>query len=83
MACSIDNSAWMRNGDYPPTRMSAQAEAVNYLGGVKTQANEENAVGVLTMAGKRYFIHWWKGYRSTNRLIVALTSLRLRAETLA
>ena len=30
----------------------AQADAVNLLAGAKTQANPENAVGVLTMAGK-------------------------------
>jgi 26S proteasome regulatory subunit N10 len=33
--------------------MAAQTEAVNYICSMKTQANEENAVGVLTMAGKR------------------------------
>jgi 26S proteasome regulatory subunit N10 len=49
----VDNSDWTRNGDYPPTRMAAQNEAVNYICSMKTQANEENAVGVLTMAGKR------------------------------
>jgi 26S proteasome regulatory subunit N10 len=48
----IDNSEWMRSGDYAPTRFQAQADAVNLLAGAKTQANPENAVGVLTMAGK-------------------------------
>jgi 26S proteasome regulatory subunit N10 len=32
--------------------VQAQADAVNLLAGAKTQANPENAVGVLTMAGK-------------------------------
>ena len=48
----IDNSEWTRNGDYAPTRFQAQADAVNLLAGAKTQANPENTVGVLTMAGK-------------------------------
>eukprot|EP00850_Spirogloea_muscicola_P002431 SM000009S23560 [mRNA] locus=s9:718272:721298:+ [translate_table: standard] len=48
----IDNSEWMRNGDYPPTRFQAQADAVNLICGAKTQSNPENTVGILTMAGK-------------------------------
>lgn len=51
MVC-VDNSEWTRNGDYAPSRFQAQADAVNLLAGAKTQANPENTVGVLTMAGK-------------------------------
>ncbi|KAK1273744.1 26S proteasome non-ATPase regulatory subunit 4 [Acorus gramineus] len=62
MIC-IDNSEWMRNGDYSPNRFQAQSDAVNLICGAKTQAicrslsvsfrsNPENTVGVLTMAGK-------------------------------
>ncbi|CAN6554631.1 unnamed protein product [Malus baccata var. baccata] len=51
MIC-VDNSEWMRNGDYSPSRLQAQAEAINLICGAKTQANPENTVGVLTMAGK-------------------------------
>ncbi|XP_050364616.1 26S proteasome non-ATPase regulatory subunit 4 homolog [Argentina anserina] len=51
MIC-IDNSEWMRNGDYSPSRFQAQADAVNLVCGIKTGANPENTVGVLTMAGK-------------------------------
>ncbi|GAB2282844.1 proteasome regulatory particle base subunit rpn10 [Dionaea muscipula] len=51
MIC-IDNSEWMRNGDYSPNRFQAQADAVNLICGTKTQSNPENTVGVLTMAGK-------------------------------
>lgn len=50
----IDNSEWMRNGDYYPTRKRAQEEAVNLLFNVKTQSNPENTVGLMTMAGKWY-----------------------------
>ncbi|CAL1388540.1 unnamed protein product [Linum trigynum] len=51
MIC-IDNSEWMRNGDYTPSRFQAQADAVNLICGAKTQSNPENTVGILTMAGK-------------------------------
>ncbi|KAL8034726.1 hypothetical protein ABFX02_12G048100 [Erythranthe guttata] len=51
MIC-IDNSEWMRNGDYPPNRFQAQADAISLICGAKTQSNPENTVGVLTMAGK-------------------------------
>ncbi|CAM9855678.1 unnamed protein product [Heterosigma akashiwo] len=52
MIC-LDNSEWMRNGDYTPTRMEAQHDAANLISGAKTQANPESTVGVLTMAGNR------------------------------
>jgi len=48
----VDNSDWMRNGDFAPSRSDAQQDAVNLLAGAKTQSNPENTVGVLTMAGK-------------------------------
>jgi len=49
----LDNSEWMRNGDYAPTRMQAQNETSAYIASVKVQHNPETAVGVLSMAGKR------------------------------
>ncbi|KAG0366545.1 hypothetical protein BC939DRAFT_444515 [Gamsiella multidivaricata] len=48
----LDNSEWMRNGDYTPTRLEAQADAVNLIFGAKTQSNPENTVSLMTMAGK-------------------------------
>ncbi|KAI8804060.1 hypothetical protein BJ742DRAFT_826291 [Cladochytrium replicatum] len=42
----------MRNGDYTPTRMQSQADAVTILFNAKTQSNPENTVGLMTMAGK-------------------------------
>ena len=49
---SVDNSEWMRNGDYVPTRMDSQADAVNLICNTKT-TNPESAVGVMTMASRR------------------------------
>ncbi|KAK8625179.1 hypothetical protein V6N13_090055 [Hibiscus sabdariffa] len=51
MIC-IDNSEWMRNGDYSPSRFQAQTDAVSLICGAKTQSNPENTFGILTMAGK-------------------------------
>jgi len=48
----LDNSEWMRNGDYTPTRMEAQTDAVNLIFSSKTQANPENTVGLMTTSGK-------------------------------
>ncbi|KAF8164799.1 hypothetical protein B0H34DRAFT_761593 [Crassisporium funariophilum] len=48
----IDNSEFMRNGDYQPTRFDAQSDAVNIVFQTKIDANPENTVGIMTMAGK-------------------------------
>jgi 26S proteasome regulatory subunit N10 len=38
----------MRNGDYTPTRLEAQADAITFLFNAKTQSNPENTVGLVT-----------------------------------
>ncbi|RSH83980.1 hypothetical protein EHS25_005225 [Saitozyma podzolica] len=48
----LDNSEYMRNGDYTPTRFQAQAQAVSTVFTAKTDSNPESAVGLMTMAGK-------------------------------
>ncbi|KAH7344011.1 hypothetical protein B0J17DRAFT_199213 [Rhizoctonia solani] len=48
----IDNSEYMRNGDYQPSRFGAQADAVNVVFTSKTDANPESTVGLMTLAGK-------------------------------
>jgi len=48
----VDNSEFMRNGDFTPSRFSAQSDAVSVIFGAKTQSNPENTVGVMSMAGK-------------------------------
>ncbi|KAK9325838.1 hypothetical protein V1517DRAFT_313660 [Lipomyces orientalis] len=48
----IDNSEFMRNGDYTPSRYEAQSDAVNLIFSAKTQSNPESAVGLMTMAGR-------------------------------
>lgn len=48
---SVDNSEYMRNGDYTPTRFEAQIDSVNLIFQAKTQSNPESTVGLMTMAG--------------------------------
>lgn len=48
--CSVDNSDFMRNGDFVPTRLQAQQDAVNLVCHSKTRSNPENNVGLITLA---------------------------------
>ncbi|THG94764.1 hypothetical protein EW026_g6763 [Hermanssonia centrifuga] len=50
----IDNSEYMRNGDYQPTRFEAQQDAVTTVFQTKTDSNPENLAGLMTVAGKGY-----------------------------
>ena len=50
LSCSVDNSDYMRNGDFVPTRMQAQQDAVNLVCMSKTRSNPENNVGLLKMS---------------------------------
>lgn len=40
----------MRNGDFVPTRLQAQQDAVNLVCHSKTRSNPENNVGLITLA---------------------------------
>ena len=51
MIC-LDNSDYMRNGDYVPTRIAAQKEAASIVTTDRINSNPENTVGLLSMAGK-------------------------------
>jgi hypothetical protein len=50
----IDNSEWMRNGDFTPSRLEAQNDCVTFLFNAKTSSNPENTVGLVSLAGKRF-----------------------------
>ncbi|ELK35338.1 26S proteasome non-ATPase regulatory subunit 4 [Myotis davidii] len=49
MVC-MDNSEYMRNGDFLPTRLQAQQDAVNIVCHPKTRSNPENNMGLITLA---------------------------------
>lgn len=44
----------MRNGDYSPSRLEAQADAVQLLTNAKLNANVENSASIMTMGGDSY-----------------------------
>jgi len=46
----VDNSEFMRNGDYLPTRLQAQQDAVNLIAHSKTRANPESNVALMTLS---------------------------------
>nr|CAG4641812.1 EOG090X08NC [Eurycercus lamellatus] len=52
MIC-VDNSEYMRNGDFIPSRLQAQQDAVNMVCHSKTRSNPENNVGLLTLANTK------------------------------
>ncbi|THH04926.1 hypothetical protein EW145_g5168 [Phellinidium pouzarii] len=47
----VDNSEYMRNGDFLPTRFDAMVDALNVVFQTKTDSNPENSVGLMTLAG--------------------------------
>ena len=51
MIC-LDNSEFMRNGDFVPTRIASQKDAASVVCSDKIHSNPENTVGVLAMAGR-------------------------------
>jgi len=46
----IDNSQYMRNGDFNPTRLQAQQDAVNLITHSKTRSNPESNVALMTLS---------------------------------
>ena len=56
----IGNSEYMWNGDYLPTRIEAQADAVNIVFQPKFDSNAGSTVGIITIARKEYVsFHLW------------------------
>jgi len=49
MIC-VDNSEFMRNGDYTPNRLAAVQDAVNTICRFKLRSNAENNVGLVTLS---------------------------------
>ena len=40
----------MRNGDFIPSRLQSQFDAVNMVGIAKLKSNPENSIGLLSLA---------------------------------
>ncbi|KAG5519961.1 hypothetical protein PMAC_000238 [Pneumocystis sp. 'macacae'] len=48
----MDNSEFARNGDYLPTRLGSQKDAINLIFSSKMRAHPENLIGLMSMGGK-------------------------------
>ncbi|AFZ81200.1 hypothetical protein BEWA_006090 [Theileria equi strain WA] len=48
----IDNSEYSRNGDFAPTRLAAQIDAVGLIASAKLSEQFENSVGIVCLAHK-------------------------------
>ncbi|KAL0591052.1 26S proteasome non-ATPase regulatory subunit 4 [Plecturocebus cupreus] len=70
MVC-VDNSEYMRNGDFLPTRLQAQQDAVNIVCHSKTRSNPENNVGLITLA--KYAGQRRRGLDSDCEVLTTLT----------
>lgn len=53
----IDTSEYMRNGDYSPTRLIAEQDAISLIAKSKTNANVENNVGLVALTSGRMIVN--------------------------
>lgn len=72
----LDNSEYMRNGDYIPSRLEAQQDAANLIVGAKTQSHPESTVGVS--AGTELLV---SPTDDVGKILNALHGLRLHNKT--
>jgi len=54
---AVDNSEFMRNGDYTPSRYDAQYDACNLIFGRKSEDNAESALALVSTAGDKAEVH--------------------------
>jgi len=48
----FDNSEFMRNGDYIPTRLGAEVDIVGMIAQAKCDSNPENTVAMVSTSGR-------------------------------
>jgi len=48
----FDNSEFMRNGDYIPTRLGGEVDTVGMIAQSKCDSNPENTVALVAMSGR-------------------------------
>jgi len=49
----VDNSEWMRNGDFSPSRYDAQFDTCNIICGQRSEDNVQSSLGLITCVGDR------------------------------
>ncbi|GIX64625.1 ubiquitin interaction motif family protein [Babesia caballi] len=48
----VDNSEYSRNGDFEPSRLAAQVDAIGLIASAKLSEHFENSVGIICFAGR-------------------------------
>jgi len=80
MIC-MDNSEWMRNSDFSPSRFEAQEDCVNMISGKKINQNVENVVGLMTTAGKKGCEVHVSLSQDPGKLLTAMHKIRIGGES--
>ena len=62
----VDNSEWMRNGDFLPTRIQAQQDAVSVICNAKTRSNPENNVALMTSGSLEVLCNLTTGIKASS-----------------
>lgn len=77
---SLDNSEYMRNSDFSPSRFEAQEDACNLISGKKTRDNVENVVGLMTTAGRNGCEVLVSLSQDPGKLLTAMHKIKLGGE---
>ena len=72
----IDNSEFMRNGDFIPSRLHAQQDAVQLVCNAKTRGNPENNVALMSMAAESHPKVYSTLTTDVNRIISHLSQIQ-------
>jgi len=80
MIC-MDNSEWMRNSDFSPSRFEAQEDCVNMISGKKMNQNVENVVGLMTTAGKKGCEVHVSLSQDPGKLLTAMHKIKIAGES--
>ena len=75
---SVDNSEFMRNSDFLPTRLQAQQDAVSLVCHSKTRSNPENNVGLLSLSSNPQVLATLTA--DTGRILAKLHQVQARGQ---
>lgn len=72
----VDNSEFMRNGDFIPSRLHAQQDAVQLVCNAKTRGNPENNIALMSMAAEEHPKVYSTFTTDVNRIISHLSQIQ-------
>ena len=74
----LDNSEYMLNGDYNPTRLHSQSEVSTYITNIKLNNNSETEVGLVTMSNKVNIV--LTPTREIGKLMTAINNIKINGK---